>query len=940
MRSVTLLLVILLTGMTGYAKLSDRYNDDKPLVIVCDWDLPPYEFLDDQGNPAGYNIDILDKILKEMNLKHTFILKENPQIIELFTNKEADLYVAPSFRLSGKDCYMSDNVLNYYKVKIAMQKDAPAIRSLKDISPNKKIVLRENGMITLHSISEQVPHLDIQFHAPMEALSGVASGKYDYFIWGEEPLKWKIKELNIEDLKILELNVSIQEIHIGGHDKELIDAIDDQYARLEQRGELEYIRDKWFHPERHHDNAPPYILYIVIAAVLLLLLLTLMNRLIARNVRKMTLKNSEQARLMDLALDLGGYMVTEYDVQKDQFKNVHGKLMNEGFSVNDAYDLLHEDDRYVFQEKIRALKSGESGSSDILLRRNTGTASQPHWQYLSGNCIKENNDAKHTSYILVAKDITKEMDEQYSNNEAAAKYLKALDISLVAMAFYDKDGHLLEINEQMRNVIGASPENQKFFYETLLFDAPLFKDVLFPNMKEVTHACQHTYYPDINLDKYLEYRIRPVFSDEGEIRYYAVTVRDITEERNLYKEQQTIQQQLEMTNNEVNKFEVQMNYLLSNTNMYIWRSNYQKNTIEISRSLNKVEKVITFDEYLQSLPPEEVEEAKTTLYNPLMRSRTFNFFRHHAKSPLSKQEAWFAISGTPVFDQRGLGIGHFGVIRNVTKLMRAQEELRKETERAQQSGTLKATFLANMTHEIRTPLNAIVGFSDLLHMTSTTEERTEFIHIIRHNCDLLLRLIDDLLETSDMNENIQRIEPEDIDFALFFNEMGQTLEQRVQEPSVKFLKDNPYGTFPVRTDKERIQQVITNFVTNAVKYTHEGHIRIGYIATPEVTGTPTIPPIKESPEILESPSSDNGILIYCEDTGAGIPPEKQSSVFDRFVKLDDFVQGTGLGLSICKSIVERCNGHIGLISEGKGKGSTFWLWIPRYLTLGNLTIEK
>ena len=940
MRSVTLLLVILLTGMTGYAKLSDRYNDDKPLVIVCDWDLPPYEFLDDQGNPAGYNIDILDKILKEMNLKHTFILKENPQIIELFTNKEADLYVAPSFRLSGKDCYMSDNVLNYYKVKIAMQKDAPAIRSLKDISPNKKIVLRENGMITLHSISEQVPHLDIQFHAPMEALSGVASGKYDYFIWGEEPLKWKIKELNIEDLKILELNVSIQEIHIGGHDKELIDAIDDQYARLEQRGELEYIRDKWFHPERHHDNAPPYILYIVIAAVLLLLLLTLMNRLIARNVRKMTLKNSEQARLMDLALDLGGYMVTEYDVQKDQFKNVHGKLMNEGFSVNDAYDLLHEDDRYVFQEKIRALKSGESGSSDILLRRNTGTASQPHWQYLSGNCIKENNDAKHTSYILVAKDITKEMDEQHSNNEAAAKYLKAFDISLVAMAFYDKDGHLLEMNEQMRNVIGASPENQKFFYETLLFDAPLFKDVLFPNMKEVTHACQHTYYPDINLDKYLEYRIRPVFSDEGEIRYYAVTVRDITEERNLYKEQQTIQQQLEMTNNEVNKFEVQMNYLLSNTNMYIWRSNYQKNTIEISRSLNKVEKVITFDEYLQSLPPEEVEEAKTTLYNPLMRSRTFNFIRHYAKSPLYKQEAWFAISGTPVFDQRGLGIGHFGVIRNVTKLMRAQEELRKETERAQQSGTLKATFLANMTHEIRTPLNAIVGFSDLLHMASTTEERTEFIHIIRHNCDLLLRLIDDLLETSDMNENIQRIEPEDIDFALFFNEMGQTLEQRVQEPSVKFLKDNPYGTFPVRTDKERIQQVITNFVTNAVKYTHEGHIRIGYIATPEVTGTPTIPPIKESPEILESPSSDNGILIYCEDTGAGIPPEKQSSVFDRFVKLDDFVQGTGLGLSICKSIVERCNGHIGLISEGKGKGSTFWLWIPRYLTLGNLTIEK
>ena len=123
MRSVTLLLVILLTGMMGYAKLSDRYNNDKPLVIVCDWDLPPYEFLDNRGNPAGYNIDILDKILKEMNLKHTFILKENPQIKELFIKKEADLYVAPSSWLSVNDCYMSENILNYYKVKIAMQKD-------------------------------------------------------------------------------------------------------------------------------------------------------------------------------------------------------------------------------------------------------------------------------------------------------------------------------------------------------------------------------------------------------------------------------------------------------------------------------------------------------------------------------------------------------------------------------------------------------------------------------------------------------------------------------------------------------------------------------------------------------------------------------------------------------------------------------------------------
>lgn len=155
-----------------------------------------------------------------------------------------------------------------------------------------------------------------------------------------------------------------------------------------------------------------------------------------------------------------------------------------------------------------------------------------------------------------------------------------------------------------------------------------------------------------------------------------------------------------------------------------------------------------------------------------------------------------------------------------------------------------------------------------------------------------------------MNQGPLYIEITDVDFAQVFNDICQTLAQRVQEPGVAFIVDNPYDSFPTRLDKGRMQQVITNFVTNAVKYTHEGHIKVGYRY------------------------EDGGIYMYCEDTGAGIPKDKQASVFERFVKLNDFIQGTGLGLSICKSIADRCNGKIGVDSEGEGKGSTFWIWIP------------
>ena len=224
---------------------------------------------------------------------------------------------------------------------------------------------------------------------------------------------------------------------------------------------------------------------------------------------------------------------------------------------------------------------------------------------------------------------------------------------------------------------------------------------------------------------------------------------------------------------------------------------------------------------------------------------------------------------------------------------------------------MKAAFLANMTHEIRTPLNAIVGFSDLLQEIDSAEERQEFIRIIRDNCDMLLRLINDILEASSMGQSLA-IHPLKVDLPSIFDDICQTLAQRVQEPGVEFIKDNPLSDYPATLDRGRLQQMLTNFVTNAVKYTHQGHIKVGWRS--------------------EEREGIDGIYFYCEDTGAGIPQDKQASVFERFVKLNDFVQGTGLGLSICKAIVDKCGGHIGVTSEGEGHGSTFWFWIPRHLS--------
>ena len=257
--------------------------------------------------------------------------------------------------------------------------------------------------------------------------------------------------------------------------------------------------------------------------------------------------------------------------------------------------------------------------------------------------------------------------------------------------------------------------------------------------------------------------------------------------------------------------------------------------------------------------------------------------------------------------QHRLEVKNLQLQRERNVVVAQNKQLAIERDRAEAALQAKTSFLRSMTHEIRTPLNAIVGFSDLLPVVESHEDRMEFIRIIRNNCDMLMRLINDILEASNVGQSLA-IKPEEVDFAKVFDDICQTLAQRVDQAGVQFIKDNPYDSFMATLDKGRIQQVLTNFTTNAIKYTHQGHIKLGYR------------------------EQEDGIYFYCEDTGAGIPKDKQDAVFERFVKLNDYVQGTGLGLSICKAIAERCNGKIGVTSEGEGHGSTFWMWTPRNIS--------
>ena len=468
---------------------------------------------------------------------------------------------------------------------------------------------------------------------------------------------------------------------------------------------------------------------------------------------------------------------------------------------------------------------------------------------------------------------------------------------------YDKDGYLVDINDKELEIFGLSDKNEALGVN--LFDNPNIPSEVKERLRAKEDVNFSINYDFSKINQYVDSRrngiinlntkVTALYDSQNRFINYLFINIDTTETTNAYTKIQEFENLFLLIGDYAKVGFAHFNVLTRDGYAQdTWYRNLgEKEGIPMPQVIGVYAHVVPEDQAVLKNFVGEVKTGKATSLRKEVR-----VCRENGKY------TWTSIN-VMVRDYRPQdGIIEMLCINyDITPLKETEQKLIIARDKAEELDRLKSAFLANMSHEIRTPLNAIVGFSSLLAETDSRNERQEYIKIVQENNELLLQLISDILDLS-------KIEAGTFNFVYTNVDVNETCAEIIKSMSMKVGKgielifEEPFPECYLYTDKNRFTQVISNFINNALKFTQQGSITLGYEQV-----------------------SHQKIKFYVRDTGMGIPEEKQKSVFERFVKLNTFVQGTGLGLSICKSIVSQMGGEIGVDST-EGVGSCFWFTHP------------
>ena len=921
---LSLLLFVAFLSLTTMAAKSDStrvYTEQNPLVYEDAWDLWPYAFFNDNGEPDGFNIDLIRLIMKELNIPYIIRLRPQQQAFEDLRDRKSDLMLGLAVGFHDQYGLYGNNAITLFTQSVAAPKGKPTdIKTFRDLGKEGiKVIVNPNSM-SYHLMIDYgweenaIPSSDLR-----EVIQQVSAHEDGQIVWNTLSLKWLMNRYHIDNLQLTPVNMPHGEYKFMSNDQQLLDRLDEAYTKLYTADKITPLQDKWFYPERLKPETPQWIWYALGIALLLIVFASAYAISYRIQSNKLNRQNLMRNRRLALILQTSQVRIWTYDIVKDQFAwcNDNGQVAYT-YSMEEFSQRYSPEDSARLKTALNRLAKGTKADQDeeltLSLRAKDveGGDTDLRDYYIVLSVLRRDKEGKPSVIIGTKKDVTKESQHKRDENDRALRYWSIFYTPIVGIMYFDKEGKIVNINPKACEMFRCEAEE-------IIAEKASIRDIL--GIGDMSLESLDGFYAThiIDLDKipdeertiksikakgklYNEFKLMTVYDDSEELLGIFAFARDITTLVSGFDQEQERQREINEVTGVLDNYGNAIDTTIGDTDIRFVRYSPGSHTLTIYNGTDKIQHRLTQTRCM-ALVGENSKRAAMRLLTD-MDDRADKQIEHNIQTALRAKGGktltlYFKLK--PNYDKDGNVKEYLGLLRDISELMAIEKQMAIETAKVQEVENTKNSFVKNMVQDIKEPMNTVMGYVSQIGEKAPTDNEEELCLGIAQNADYLLHLIDNILYLSRLEARMVDIKKEPCNFAEIFEEQCATGWMKYKNAETRYIVENPYEQLTIDIDAGNLGQAIAQIAANAAQHTKSGVVKARY----DYIG--------------------RRLIISIDDTGEGIPAEQLDKIKQE--QPGGAHTTKGLGLAITKELISQMEGTLEIMSE-EGSGTTVYITIP------------
>ena len=894
---------------------SREYTKERPLIYEDVWDLWPYAFLNDNGEPEGYNIDLIRLMMQRLNIPYVIKLKSAEETFNDLKSGKSDLTLGLAVGYHDEYGLYGKNAVTLFTQSVVTPKNKPVeIKTFRDLGKSGMQVIVNSNSMCYHLMLDYgwgdnaIPRKDLR-----EVIQQVSAKEEGQIVWNTLTLKWLMRRYLIDNLQLTPVNMPHGEYKFMSHDQQLLDLLDEELTKLNANDELKPLQDKWFYPEHLQKDTPKWMGYALGAAGLLIFIMMVYFISYRMQSYRLTRANDKRNHRLALILQTSQVHIWTYDIVNNQFA-----WHNENGQVAYTYSMEEFSQRYSpedFAKLKNALETIDEKDLTLNLRaKDTESGDNELRDYVIVlSVLRRDKHGKPTVIIGTKKDVTRDRDKERFEEERTLRYWSIFYTPMLGILLFDKDGYLENINPKACEIF-CCEEDEIINEHVALRD--IF-DLGNRTLEEADgyHASQFINLDTIPLDQRKiksirrtgrvcnEVRLMAVYDDDNQLLNIFAIVRDVT--CSVYGIEQHAEEQarLDAVQAVLRQYNTHIDSVLHESDVRLATYSPATHTLTIHRSVDEIQHAMTQTRCM-TLVDDASKKLAMRVLNDMDECIDKNVkanIRTTLRIKGGKQlEVQFNLM--PLHDKEGHVVQYLGLLRDLSELRDIERQLDIQTAKVLEVENTKNSFVKNMIQEIRTPMNTVLEYVEQINPDTPIAGEAALCKGILDNADYLLHLIDNILYLSRLQARMVEIIRQPRNLAELFESQCMEGWMKYRNPNTRYIVENPYEQLVVDIDADKLGNAIHQIAANAAQHTASGVVRARY----DYIG--------------------RRLIISIDDTGEGMSPELLARMNEKS-NMAASQDTKGLGIAITKELVAQMDGTVEISSE-LGSGTTVYIMLP------------